>query len=250
MRQDIPSITVLGIPVACLTVDEAVEEVLRLHDAGGPAIVVFANAHALNLAARDARFRADLRRADLVLNDGSGLALAARLQGRRFPANLNGSDLTPRILAVAAAHDWSVFLLGAEPGVAEEAGERLVVANPGLRVVGTQHGFTAPSETADVVQAIAERAPDLLLVAMGNPHQEQWLVDNLAATGAPLGIGVGAYLDFVVQRVPRAPAWMNRAGIEWLFRLYQEPGRMWRRYVLGNPLFVWRVVRERWRVRG
>jgi exopolysaccharide biosynthesis WecB/TagA/CpsF family protein len=185
---------------------------------------------------------AALRRCALVLNDGSGVALAALMNGRSFPENLNGSDFNPRVIGLAASKGWSVFFLGGKPGVAAEAARRLGWRYPDLKVAGTMHGFSSPGEA---VRAVRESGADILMVAMGNPMQERFIDDNLAATGARIGIGVGAYFDFTAKRIRRAPAWTNRAGVEWVFRLALEPRRMWRRYVLGNPLFLLRAGRER-----
>lgn len=245
-----PAITILGVPIACMDAEAALAEIERLYAGEAPALVFYANAHTLNLAHGDPAYREVLCRADLVLNDGSGLAAAARLQGRHFPANLNGTDFTPRILGVAARRGWRVYLVGARPGVARQAAERLTERIPGLQVAGTQHGYFPAGETGAVVEAIRGVGADVVLAAFGNPLQERWLHQHLPATGARLGIGVGAFLDFAAGAVPRAPAWMRRAGIEWLYRLGLEPGRMWRRYAVGNPAFLARVAKERWRSRG
>lgn len=245
MQGDIPAVTVLGVPVAALTVAAALAEVRALLDADRPALLAYVNAHSANLAARDPAYRAVLRNADLVLNDGSGLAIAAKLRGSRFPANLNGTDFTPRLLGVAAERDAPVFLLGGRPGVAGTAAERLAERIPGLRVAGQEHGYFGPGQDAEVVERIKVSGAQVLLVGMGNPRQERWLAEHLPATGARLGVAVGAFLDFAAGAVPRAPHWMRAAGIEWLYRLSREPGRLWRRYVLGNPVFLCRVLAER-----
>jgi N-acetylglucosaminyldiphosphoundecaprenol N-acetyl-beta-D-mannosaminyltransferase len=239
-------IELLGVPIARLESVQALERVERLHDAGPPATVVYANANTLNLAAADGGFRRLLRRADLVLNDGSGVALAGRLHGLPFPANLNGTDFNLQILELAAHRSWPVYLLGARDGVAAAAGERLGSQLPGLRVVGTRHGYVGRAGDHAAVRAeIRASGASLLFVAMGQPLQERWLHANLAGTGCRLGVAVGGFLDFAAGIVPRAPEWMREAGVEWAFRLGQEPGRLWRRYVLGNPAFVCRVVHER-----
>ncbi len=239
------TVEVLGVPVARLTAAAARAEIVRLYERDRPALVAYANAHTLNLASSDSGYREVLRSADIVLNDGAGLAIAGRIFRRPFPENLNGSDFNPAILEEAAARRWPVYFLGAKPGVAEEAARRLSSRIPGLRVVGTRDGYFAPSESDAVVEKIAATGAGLLMVAMGNPLQEMWLNRHVEATGARLGVGVGAFLDFTAGVVPRAPAWMNRLWLEWLYRLAQEPRRMWRRYVLGNPLFLARVLRAR-----
>ncbi|MGH2698605.1 MAG: WecB/TagA/CpsF family glycosyltransferase [Actinomycetota bacterium] len=201
----------------------------------------------MNLASADPSYAEVLRAADLVLNDGKGLLLAGLLLGRRFPADLNGNFFTPLLLDHAAASGWSVYILGARPGVAERVAETLRVKHAGLRIAGTMHGHFSPAEEDEVVARIRATNPGLLLVGMGNPLQERFLARRLGDTGARVGLGVGAYLDFQVGEVSRAPSWMNRVGLEWVHRLLKEPRRMWRRYVLGNPLFVWRVLRSRLR---
>lgn len=245
MQSLVPSIAILGVAVARLDPADALAQIERLHGEVSPATVFYANVHTLNLAVRDPAFRTVLNGASLVLNDGSGMALGARLQGSSFPANLNGTDFNPQILGLAARRRWPVYLLGAAPGVAEEAARRLADRIEGLQIVGTRAGFFEEAEVPGVLAGIRESGAELVMVAMGNPLQEEWLTRYLAATGARVGVGVGAFLDFAAERVARAPAWMNRLGVEWLYRLYQEPGRMWRRYLLGNPLFVARLVQDR-----
>jgi exopolysaccharide biosynthesis WecB/TagA/CpsF family protein len=174
-----------------------------------------------------------------VLGDGAGIAIAARVQGDRFPANLNGSDFNPVILEEAAARGWPVYFLGARPGVAERAADGLRRRINALDIAGLHDGYFQDNDA--VVAAIKASGASVVMVAMGNPRQELWLRDHLDETGARLGVGVGAFFDFSAGQVRRAPAWMNRMGIEWLYRLAQEPARMWRRYIVGNPVFLWRV---------
>ncbi len=244
MRSHIPTTTVLGVGVAVLDVDAALTEVRRLLNGHEPAVLAYANAHTLNVASRNEEFLRVLREADLVLNDGSGLALAARLRGMTFPANLNGTDFTPKVLLAAAECGASVFLLGGAPGVAQAAAERLRTDIPGLTVAGCAPGYVGGADLPALLARIRASNARVLLVGMGNPQQELWLADHLAETGAVLGVAVGAFLDFAAQRVPRAPVWMRSAGIEWMYRLAREPRRLFGRYVAGNPLFLQRVVFE------
>ncbi|HJR44524.1 MAG TPA: WecB/TagA/CpsF family glycosyltransferase [Actinomycetota bacterium] len=245
MERSFPTIDVLDVPVARLMPDEALERIAAAYAAGTPAVVAYANAHTLNLASGDPGYAEVLRRAAIVLNDGSGIALAARIQGSRFPANLNGSDFNPRIVGLAAARGWPVYFLGARPGVAERAAAAMGALYPGLVVSGCRDGYWSPEQNGIVVESIRASGAGLVMAALGNPLQEEWLDSHLAATGAALGVGVGAFFDFAAGEVPRAPAWMNRWGIEWVFRLAHEPARLWRRYIVGNPLFLARVVRRR-----
>lgn len=245
MPNELPQIEILGVPIGCASAPAALAEIERLVDGEPPVFAVYVNAHTLNLAASDPEYRSTLKGASVILNDGIGVALAARLRGERFPENLNGSDFNPRILELAARRGWRVFLLGGAIGVADEAARRLQNRIPALEVVGARDGYFGRAEDAEVAAAICSSGADVLMVAMGNPLQERWLAANLAATGARLGVGVGAFFDFTAGTARRAPRWMNRWGVEWVWRLLQEPNRLWRRYVVGNPLFLWRVLRER-----
>lgn len=245
MRDGIPSLQLLDVPVATLDVEQALTEVRTLLDAAGPALIAFVNAHSLNLAWRNTTYRQALRQADIVLNDGSGLSIAARLRGQRFPVNLNGTDFTPRVLQVAAECDLAVYLLGGMDGVAADAARALTATMPRLRIVGHHHGFLDSHSTPLVLRRIRDSGAQVLLTGMGNPTQELWLHEHLSATGARVGIAVGAFLDFAAHAVPRAPEWMRAANVEWIYRLSREPRRLLRRYLIGNPIFLFRVLWHR-----
>jgi len=247
VRNQFSTSEVLGVPIARLDPGTALYETQRLYEDAAPAMLTYVNAHTLNLATTDSSYAEVLRNADLVLNDGKGVMLAGLILGRRFPADLNGNYFTPLLLDRAAASGWSIYILGARPGVAERVAEVLKAKHPGLAVAGTMHGHFSAVDEDDVVARIRATSPGLLLVGMGNPQQERFLARRLKDSGARVGLGVGAFLDFQVGEVERAPTWMNRTGIEWVHRLIQEPRRMWRRYLLGNPLFVWRVLKARLR---
>lgn len=245
MITDHSRIEVLGVPIACLTPEGALGEIERLYESEHPAFVAHVNVHTLNLASGDPGFHEVLRKADLVLNDGKGVMLAARLQGHRFPADLNGNFFSPLVLGRAAEQGWPVFFFGARPGVAERAAERLKQRFPSLRVAGVRDGFLAPGGESEVAREILESGAGVVMVGLGNPLQERWIECYLGQTGARLGIGVGAFFDFQAETLPRAPALLNRLGLEWAYRLAREPRRMWRRYLVGNPLFLARIARAR-----
>jgi N-acetylglucosaminyldiphosphoundecaprenol N-acetyl-beta-D-mannosaminyltransferase len=195
------------------------------------------------IAQDDPEFMRVLRAADLCVADGVGLLFAARFLGRRLPERVTGSDGTPLIARRAAQEGWSLFLLGAAPGVAEQAADRLIQANPGLRVVGTWAGSPAPEEEDDILARVNASGADILLVAYGAPRQDIWIARNRDRLKVSVAIGVGGSLDFVAGVVPRAPRWMRRWALEWLYRLYKQPWR-WRR-MLRLPRFVWAVLRYR-----
>jgi len=239
------SVDLLGVRITSATAADVLAQIDRRMGApADPWFVAFANANTLNLASTNADYRSALNRADLVLNDGIGVALAARMLNRRFPENLNGTDFLPRLLELAANRGWRVFLLGGEAGTAKAAADNLRGRIPKLQVVGVDHGYLTPESNRELVGRIRASGAQVVLVGMGNPAQEYWIARNFDATGARLAIGVGAFLDFAAGRVARAPAWMRRARMEWIWRLMIEPRRLWRRYLVGNPLFLFRSARH------
>jgi len=247
MKHRLPVITILGIPIVRATEDAALAEIGRLAEEAAPSMLVYVNAHTLELSARDAALRHLLQQdAAMVMNDGIGVSIAAKMMGREtFPANLNGTDLTPKILEMAAARGWRVFVFGAAPGVAEKAAAKFATRWPDLIIAGTRNGFFTTAEEPGLVRQIRDARTDVLIVGMGNPRQEKWLARHLADTGAKLGVGVGAFLDFSAGVFPRAPLWMQKIKLEWLFRMSREPRRLWKRYLLGGPVFLARVAWSR-----
>lgn len=236
-------VPVLGVGVDRLDRRAARAEVLRLSERPGHDTLSFVNAHALNLASRDASYRQTLQRSSLVLNDGIGVAIAGRLEGAGFVDNLNGSDFLPLVLADLAARRDRVFFYGAAPGVAERAAARWSALLPGLDVVGTLDGYTLSRAAA--AEVVRGARPDVVLVALGNPRQEIWARHYGPRTGARLTIGVGAFFDFSTGVVRRAPRPVRALRLEWAFRLLQEPRRLARRYLVGNPAFLARVALAR-----
>jgi alpha-1,3-mannosyltransferase len=235
--------TILDVPVFVGTQGEAVDKIDAQYNAQKSTIVAFANANALNAAAIDDRFRNLLKRC-LVMNDGIGVDAASRiLFGSRFPQNLNGTDFTPNYFK-NTGNNYRIFFLGSSSGVAERAASRLLAICGRHQIAGCQNGYSRAGDTAAIVAKIRASRADVVLVAMGNPRQEMWLAENLEATGCRLGFAVGALFDFLSGDIERAPPWVRSARLEWFYRLLREPGRLWRRYVLGNPIFLLRVLNQ------
>jgi exopolysaccharide biosynthesis WecB/TagA/CpsF family protein len=238
------TIPVLGVPFTLCSLDEGVGRVRDMIASARPHHVVLANAHTLNVAWSDRSYHRVLRDADLVLRDGVGIEMAVRLAGKDPRHNFVGTDFVPAFLERLAPAGVRVFLFGAEPGVTEGAARVLEARAPGARIVGMAPGY---GDLGRIVQQVRASRPDVFLAALGNPLQERWIDQHLDQLDVPVSIGVGALFDYLAGRVPRAPRWMLRARVEWLFRLAVEPRRLWRRYVMGNPRFVWRVLRSRGR---
>lgn len=235
------SVPILGIPVHAVTMVETltlVEQYLaepRVHQ------IATVNPEFVMAAQSDAAFRRVLRAADLCLPDGIGLLYAARRLGQTLPERVPGSELVYRLAERAAERGWPLFLLGAAPGVAEEAARILGERYPTLRVVGTFAGSPAIDENDDIVRRINESGAALLFVAYGAPKQDKWIERNrLTLDTVRLAIGVGGSLDFITGRAVRAPQWAQDMGLEWLHRLYKEPWR-WRR-MLALPRFAWHIL--------
>lgn len=236
--------TILGITVASLEWDEAIGLLKRMLAERRFTKVGFLNAHNANVASVDADFVEALDDF-LILPDGVGVDMAAKiLYGSPFPANLNGTDFVPGLLK-AVSQPLTVGLLGATRRNADGAAGKLAAIAPQHRYVVIHDGYFSPQEEPAVVETIRRLRPDVLLVAMGVPRQELWIARNLTDRHCTLPIAVGALLDFLSGAVPRAPAWVRRLRLEWLFRLIVEPGRLWRRYIVGNPLFLTRVLRQK-----
>lgn len=229
-----PSASVFGIPIRCETMAAALARIAAARDVEHPKFFAFVNAHCLNLACEDAAYAAILKSCDCVWPDGTGVRMAGRRLGFPVPENVNGTDLFPRLTG-------RVFLYGAATGVAERAAENIRAQHPQMTVVGTADGF---GDERAVIDAVNRVRPDILLVAKGVPRQEKWIGAHLGELKCGCAIAVGGLFDFVSGRIPRAPLWMRRLGIEWLYRLKCEPMRMFRRYVIGNPLFLWRLSKR------
>ena len=233
---------ILGSPVASLEWDESITLLRRLIAEKRFTKVTFLNANNANIAVRDTEFALN---SFLVLPDGIGVDIAARLlYGAPFPANLNGTDLVPALLA-AEERPLSVGLIGTTQENAEAAAAKLAATAPQHRFTVINDGFFSPEEEPRILEALEKLRPDILLVAMGVPRQELWITRSITERHCTMPIAVGALLDFLSGTITRAPQWMRWMRVEWVYRLLLEPRRLWRRYVLGNPVFLTRVVMQR-----
>lgn len=239
---------VLDVSIHRVTLDGVLTRLDEFVRSGEPHQVITVNTDFLRIARADAEFREAINAADLVVPDGVPVLWASKLLGEPLDERVTGVDLVERGAALAAERGYSIFLLGAEPGVADEAAAELVRRHPGLRIAGTYAPpfgpFTA-EEDAKMLRLVQQARPDMLFVAFGAPRQDVWLRRYRPLLGVPVCAGVGGTFNFITGRIPRAPRWMQRTGLEWLYRLRQEPRRLWKRYLLGDlPLFL-RIVGAR-----
>ena len=238
-----PRSRLFGIRVDLPTLDGAVTALLEAAAQGTRARVVFLNAHCVNVAFRDWAYWHALEQATHRFADGAGMRLAARVAGRAYIDNVNGTDLFPLLCERAAQSGTALYLLGAEPGVADETARRMTARYPGLVIAGTSDGFGQrhPSER-ELLRAIDQSGAQIVLVALGVPLQEKWIMQNAPKLRAPVVMEVGGLFDFYSGRRLRAPLWLRRIGLEWSWRLALEPKRLWRRYLIGNLAFLARLT--------
>lgn len=241
-----PLRNILGVPVVALPWAEALRLMHQRLEDKRFTLVTWLNAHNANLAQTAPEFRHSLEQF-LVLPDGIGVDIASKvLHGAPFPANLNGTDFTPALLQ-AETGPLRIGLIGAKPDVVEKAASRFRQIAPQHEVRVISDGFFTPADEPRLLQSLKDYHPHILLVAMGVPRQEMFMAEKLTVEHCILACGVGALFDFMAGVVPRAPPLVQKLRFEWLYRLAQEPGRLWRRYIVGNPLFLLRVLRSKFR---
>ena len=238
-------VSILGVSVDNLSMDEAVSDIVGRLEGSPPSQVCFANADCLNRARDDADYLETLTRADLVLADGIGMKLAGKILGASVQQNVNGTDLFPLLCQALSGTGHGIFLLGGRPDAADGVKRWVLENQPGVTVSGCHHGYFSRDEEQNVIDEISTSGASLLLVAMGAPRQDVWVRRHLDRLGVRVGVGVGGLFDFYSGLIPRAPQWVREIGMEWFYRFLQEPRRMWRRYFLGNAIFLAAVLRER-----
>ncbi len=212
-----------------------------------PTRIAFLNAHCANVASTDWRYRSALASCDAILPDGIGIEIAARMVGKAFRDNLNGTDLFIPLCEELAEGEQSIFLLGGRPGIAEQVAANACEAVPTLKIAGFADGYFSPQDEDALIDQINASGAKVLFCALGVPSQDVWLARIAGRLDTPVVMGVGGLFDFVSGATRRAPKWVRDMRMEWAYRLAQEPRRMWRRYLVGNLAFVGRAVGEAWR---
>ena len=242
-------IHLLGAPLDTVTLDDAVKLVDEAVASRRPTLNASLNAAKLVRMQTDTELRESVELCDLVTADGVPVVWAARALGHDVPGRVNGTDLMELLFAHAAERVYSVYLFGSEPGIVSRARMEIERRHPAIRIAGTQHGFFAPTEEESVVRRIAAAQPDILFIALGTPQKELFQARHRDELGVPFTMGVGGSFEVLAGVRKRAPRWAQRTGLEWAFRMVQEPRRLAGRYVVGNTRFVYLVGREVLRTR-
>ncbi len=236
-------VLILGMPIHSLTMAEAVQSALGFLREPGAHIIMTPNAEILYRAARNPRLNQWLNQADLRIADGSGLIWAARFYGKPLPERVAGIDLMSNLLSEAEKQGIRVFFLGAREEVVAAAKENAEKKWPELRICGVHHGFFTDETEEDLIQTIRNCSPEIIFVGLGAPKQEEWMCKYRDILSVPLMMGVGGSFDVLSGSLKRAPLWMQRIGIEWLYRLIKEPKRF--RRILALPLFIGAVLKDK-----
>lgn len=249
-RRRISASRIAGIDVNNLTEDETIAAIDELLVDGEPHYMCVVNASKVVAASRDEKLRRVITEADIITADGMSVVWASRLLGQPLLERVTGIDMFERLVEHAARRGLSIYLLGAREESVRGVFDRFTAKHPDLRVAGYRNGYFTEEETGKIIEEINNSAADLLFVAMGSPAQEYWISANLARTGVRFALGVGGSFDHLSGHARRAPRWMQRAGLEWFYRLLSEPRRLWRRYLIGNTRFVRLIAKQAWQGKG
>jgi len=245
------TVSMLGVNINPLPVDKVIDYIAHTVIEGGKAIVAYVNVHAINLAQDIPWFRDFLNQADLTYCDGFGIKWGARILGYDIPQRFTPPDWFPALAERCVNDGLSLYFLGAHPGIADKAANKLKSTLPQVQIVGIHHGYfdKTPNNNANstIIQDINRSKADILVVGFGMPLQERWIKENWEQIDTNVVLPVGALFDYLADDVPRAPNWMTGHGFEWLGRLIYEPGRLWQRYLIGNPRFMMNIIKERFR---
>lgn len=236
-------VEILGVKVDAVTMAEAVARVENLIAEKKSSLVATANAEMILNATHDAELKKILNAADLVVPDGAGTVWAARHLGKQMPERVAGFDLVQELMKISPARGIKFFLFGAAPGIADKAKLKAEALYPGIKIVGTRNGYFKPEDEPEIISQIKNSRADILLAALGVPKQEKWLFKYKDELKVPVSIGVGGTFDVMAGVVKRAPLWMQKARLEWLFRAMLQPSRAGR--LLALPKFVWKVHKQK-----
>ena len=241
-------IEIIGIRIHQLNLKEAISQIESFIRSGDKHQVCVTNVYSVVTMQKDEEFRKINNSSSLVVADGMPLVWVSKLYGQSIPERVSGSDILYRLCKIAVKKQYKLFFLGSTKETLDKMCSNLAKSFPGLQIVGV---YSPPfkdcfseADNSIMIDKVNEAKPDILWVGMTAPKQEKWIYHNLDKLNVQVAIGIGAVFDFVAGKVKRAPKWMQKIGLEWLFRLTQEPRRLWRRYLVGNTIFIWLVLKE------
>jgi len=236
----------LGIKIDALTKDRFVEKILEFALFGKCKMITYLDANCVNVYFKDTEYRKILGQADIIHADGMGVVWASRFLGSPLPQRINPMDFFDEWVDITTKKGITFYLLGGKPDAIQNAVDRLKNRFLNLEIVGFHHGYFDKEEDKIIIEDINKLRPNILLVGMSVPRQEKWIHKHLDKLEVNLCFAVGGMFDILSGSFKKAPGWMREMGLEWLYRLYQEPKRLWRRYLIGNFIFIYRVLR--WKV--
>ena len=249
LTNDIEEIDLIGCKLSLLDQQQLLQRLSNHINSNDKILILSGNVYSFNTAYEETWYREFFQNADYVRLDGAGLRLGAKILGYDTPNRMTWADFAWELAEICEAENFSVFLLGARPGVANKAADELRNKYPNLRFAGIQHGYFNKDKKSDenkaVIDAINIAKPDILIIGFGMPLQEMWLKENWVNLDVKVTFTGGAVFDYISGDLQRAPQWMTEYGMEWLGRLLIEPRRLWRRYIIGNPVFLWRVLKQK-----
>ncbi len=231
-------ISFLGISIDVLDTDGLLERIITFAYEDTTRLVMYVNTDCMLISLDNDSYKQVLNTADLVYADGVGVVLGAKIWGKTLPGRSTGADFMPGFCEIFSKYGLRLFFLGAQQEVVEEAASQLRGKVPDLKIVGTHHGYFKEEETSQIIRLINEAKPHVLIVGMGAPCQELWISKNRELLKVPVLWGVGGLFDFLSGRTKRGPQWLLDNGFEWLCRLFVEPKRLWKRYLIGNVKFI------------
>ena len=248
--QEMVPVNILGVKIDPLSGESLNNKVSQFVLQQQHALVIHVNVYGLNLAQKMPWLKKFYNQATLTICDGVGPIIGARILGYHIPERVTYMDWIWQLAGLAESQNFSMFFLGGKPGTANKAADFLQDKYPKLNIVGCHHGFfnkeRDSTENSVVIEKINAVRPNLLFVGFGMPRQEKWLLNNWSQIDADVAFGPGALFDYLSDDLKRSPKWMTDNGLEWLGRFIIEPRRLWKRYLLGNPLFILRVIRQKY----
>lgn len=248
-RRMLHKIELLGVSLTLYDREALLTAVYQTIEECQKKLILSGNIHSFNLAYENDWLHHFFNRADIVRLDGAGVRLGAKILGHNTPPRMTWADFAWDLATLCEQHDFSLFFLGAKPGIAEEAATKLKTKHPNLRFVGLRDGYfdktKGSAENTAVIHHINTAQPDILVIGFGMPLQEKWLSQNWDDLDVPVTLTGGAVFDYISGELTRPPQWMTDNGLEWLGRMLIEPRRLWKRYIIGNPKFLYRILRQR-----